>query len=151
MPALDNAWSKRSLSVVNGAPRDPMRPRLVDRARDLPRVAPWRLAVSRALGAVVVTVEGVLDSRTSVALDRVLADLIDGQGNLFVVVDLRRLVVDDPAALRSLTRARCAVEARGGRFLLAESSPRTARALRAAGLGDVIELLPERRHHPSAQ
>jgi anti-anti-sigma factor len=151
MPALDNASSARSLSVVTTVPADPGRLRIVDGGRDISRVVPWRLAVSRALGAVVVTVEGVLDRRTSAALGRVLADLIDGQGNLFVIVDLRRLVVDDSASLRVLTRARCAVEARSGRFLLAGSSPRTAWALRAAGLGAVIELHPERRHHPSAQ
>jgi anti-anti-sigma factor len=143
MPALDNASSKRSLSVVNDA--------ALDRARDTPEAAPWRLAVSRTLGAVVVTVEGVLDQETSAALDRALSDLVDGQGNQFIVVDTRRLIVHDRAALRLLTRARCAVEARGGRFILAESSPGTARELRAAGLGDVIELHPERRHHPSAQ
>jgi anti-anti-sigma factor len=151
MPALDDASNRRPVSILNAGRSGGPHLQVVDYARDSTGMAPWRVAVSRTLGAVVVTVEGALDPLTSPTLGRVLADLIDGQGNLFVVVDIRRLVVTDASGLCVLTRARRAVEARGGRFLLARSSPRTARVLRAAGLGDVIERHPERRYHPSAQ
>src|SRR5687768_9691404 len=60
------------------------------RGRPVPSVVHpgfW-LAISRALGTVVVTVHGRLDGTASRQLDGVLTDLIDGQGNLDVVADL---------------------------------------------------------------
>ncbi len=49
---------------------------------------PFGVAVSRDRGTVVVTVHGYLDLAGAQHLDAVLADLIDGQGNLAVVIDL---------------------------------------------------------------
>lgn len=108
-----------------------------------------RLAIARALGAVVVTVHGELDASTSVVLGRRLEDLIEGQGNLFVVVDLRGVVVSDAAGLDVLVKARRCMEERGGQFVLASPSTETEVALRAAGLAEAIEAHSERRFHPS--
>ena len=118
-------------------------------APDDVRHQPLRLAIARAFGAVVVTVHGELDIDTSSVLGQSLEDLIEGQGNLFVVVDLRDIVVSDPAGLAVLTTARGGIEERGGQFVLASPSADTDRALRAAGLADVIEAHAERRYHPS--
>lgn len=46
------------------------------------------IVVGRNAGRVVVSIYGELDDRVAVILERVLTDLIDGQGNLDVVVDL---------------------------------------------------------------
>lgn len=46
------------------------------------------LTVGRELGTVVVAVRGRLDARIAHTLERVLGDLIEGQGNVRVVVDL---------------------------------------------------------------
>ncbi|HEX3622609.1 MAG TPA: STAS domain-containing protein [Acidimicrobiales bacterium] len=116
-------------------------------ARRKPR--PWRLAIARAFGSVVVTVHGVLDARTSESLAHALDDLIEGQGNLFVVIDLRDMAVTDPGGLGVLAKARHSLEERKGRLLLAAPSKETEEALRRAGLAEVIEVHVERRYHPS--
>lgn len=114
------------------------------------RAAPeLRLAIARAMGAVVVTLHGELRRSTTRALSAALRDLVEGQGNLYVIVDMHDARVGDVGGLQVLASARGAVESRGGRFLLAGASDETARALRTAGLADVIELHPERRGHSS--
>lgn len=113
------------------------------------RPRPWRVDISRTLGAVVVAVQGELALGTSAALGDVLSDLIDGQGNMLVVVDLRAAVVAETDALDVLVAARRSLEDRGGRFLLAAPSPAIGQALVAAGLADAVELHPQRRHHPT--
>ncbi len=50
------------------------------------------LVIGRALGTVVVTVRGELDAAAIARLERVLTDLIEGQGNLTVAVDLSRVL-----------------------------------------------------------
>jgi anti-anti-sigma factor len=151
MTVLDNASSTASLPVVVALPLRPKLTRVADAEPPMPRPVAWRLGISRALGAVVVTVHGALNARTSAMLGDALRELIDGQGNLFVVVDVHDMLVTEPAALRVLAAARRSLEERDGRFLVAAPSQETARALRVRGLGAVIELHPERRHHPSAQ
>lgn len=110
---------------------------------------PWHLAISRTLGDVVVTVEGEVGARTSGMLGAALLDLIEGQGNLFVVVDLRGAVLAGPSGLDVLAAAKRSMEGRNGQFLLSAPSHDIRKALLAAGLADVIEAHPERRHHPS--
>ena len=117
--------------------------------RGAPHRPSLRLAIARALGAVVVTVHGEVDRNTSVVLGQNLEDLIEGQGNLFVVVDLHDAVVTDAGGLGVLLAAKQGMEVRGGQFVLASPSMDTDRALRAAGLADVIEAHAERRYHPS--
>ena len=109
----------------------------------------WRLRVGRSFGAVVVTVHGDIDARRASLLDSVLSDLIDGQGNLFVVVDLSDVVMSDLDAVDVLSAARASLEERSGRFVLSAPSVETGRVLDAAGLGDVVEVHPQRRHHPA--
>ncbi len=149
MPLLDNASTKTSLTVVASVRLAEDAPWVADAAIRMIGV-PWLLTISRTLGAIVVTVEGPLTARTSAVLRDALTDLIEGQGNLLVVVDVRGMVVVDAGALQVMTAARRSMENRDGRFLLAAPSPVTADALRAAGLGAVIEVHPERRHHPSS-
>ncbi|MDP9019912.1 MAG: MEDS domain-containing protein [Actinomycetota bacterium] len=78
------------------------------------------ITVARELGTVVVTVHGDFDLACSSRVGAVLGDLIDGQGNLNVSVDLSRLTSVDPAALgvfaagAKLARHRGATLAVGG-------------------------------------
>ncbi len=69
------------------------------------------IAVRRALGRVVVTVQGELDRQRATILERVLSDLIEGQGNLHVVVHLTDVDPGDPLAVSALRlpadQARC--------------------------------------------
>jgi hypothetical protein len=70
---------------------------------------PWasacRISVRRTLGRVVVSVRGELDRPGVGVLDGVLTDLIDGQGNLDVVVDLSGAGWCDPLTLVAFERA----------------------------------------------
>jgi len=114
-----------------------------------PRARPWRVDVGRALGAVVVTVQGDLTAANSSALGDNLRDLIEGQGNMFLVVDLRSATVADVRSVDVLVAARRSLEDRGGRFLLSGPQPEATPILDAAGLVDIVEVHPQRRHHPT--
>lgn len=66
---------------------------------DPPSLPDHRFTVARQRGAVVVTVHGELDLACSTHLGAVLGDLIEGQGNLKVGVDLGHVTRVHPAAL----------------------------------------------------
>lgn len=72
------------------------------------------LRVSRESGAVTVTVEGDLDLPTSIRLGAALGDLIDGQGNLAVAVDLHLVKHVDQRALGVFAAAARLASIRGG-------------------------------------
>ncbi len=63
------------------------------------RLPHFGIAISRALGTVVVTVHGEIDVPGARHLGSVLADIIDGQGNLDVVVDLHDATAADASGL----------------------------------------------------
>lgn len=100
---------------------------------------PFVLSVSRVSRSVVVTLRGELDYPVSAQLAEVLADLIDGQGNLVMVVDVRDLHRVDPAGLGVLADAAHAVEGRGGGLRLSAPNRAVGDALRLAGLARLID------------
>jgi anti-sigma B factor antagonist len=63
------------------------------------RSARFRVAISRDQGTVVVSVHGDLDVPGARHLGSVLDDIIDGQGNMAVVVDLDDASATDPSGL----------------------------------------------------
>ena len=65
-----------------------------------------------------VTVHGELDSEMSTHLGGILADLIDGQGNMSVLVDLHGASATDPDCLWMLTEAAERAHRRGGTMRL---------------------------------
>lgn len=67
--------------------------------------SPRSISVRRAEGRVVVAVCGDLDRQRAGILEQVLSDLIDGQGNLDVLVDLRDAALADPVVLDALRGA----------------------------------------------
>lgn len=111
-----------------------------------PRVAPttppsaFLFSVGRALGVVVVTVHGTLDTSGCAQLEQVLEDLIDNQGNLRVVVDLRDLTRVDPAGLAVFKGAATSASTRGGELILADPRDAVHRALDATGLAPAVSV-----------
>jgi anti-anti-sigma factor len=74
------------------------------------------ISISRALSRVIVTLRGALDARAALRLRPLLWDLIDGQGNLDVVIDLRDVVVIDPAGIGLLVGTSERMHQHGGRI-----------------------------------
>jgi len=97
--------------------------------------------VGRALGTVVVTVDGALNLESSELLARVLSDLIEGQGNLAVAVDVGKAIVDVEVVTVFAEAAKRASE-RGAKFILEKPSIETHEALEARGYGDLVEVRP---------
>lgn len=101
---------------------------------------------SRVGNRVVVAVDGDLDVHAAPALRRVLADVIDDQGNLFVDVDLSGVKFLDAAALRVLVGQRKTLEARGGVLALAGVRPNLYRVLEVTRLASYFTI---RSGHPA--
>ncbi len=89
---------------------------------------------SRIGNRLVVAVDGDLDVHTAPPPRRVLADLIEDQGNLFVDLDLSSVEFLDAAAVRVLVNQRMTLEARGGIFALAGVHPLCIACSRPPGL-----------------
>lgn len=101
---------------------------------DLPSIA-----VARSAGTVVVTVRGELDAETSQHLAGILADLIDGQGNMSVLVDLHAASARDPDCLWMLTEAAERAHRRGATMRLQVAPAGVTFALQLRGLDVFIE------------
>ncbi|MGH9156187.1 MAG: STAS domain-containing protein, partial [Acidimicrobiales bacterium] len=93
----------------------------------------------RALGTVVVTVHGDLDGAGAGKLSIVLADLIDGQGNLAVVVDLHDAGASDVGgALAVFAAAARKAGRRGGALRLSYPPDQVHQALQLQGLDHLL-------------
>lgn len=103
-----------------------------------------RLSVGRALGTVVVTLHGAFDRSASPYLATVLDDLIDGQGNLAVVLDLRDVGRIDCSGVEAVAVAVRRIARRGGELALAGAVPAVRHVLVANGLTRLI-VGPEER------
>ena len=96
------------------------------------------IVVGRYKGTVVVTVHGELDLSKAAALGATLADLIDGQGNLSVVVDLHDASASDADCLWVFTEAAERARRRGGRLKLSGPPDSIHSALQLRGLDDFV-------------
>ncbi len=97
-----------------------------------------KLIVSRTLGTVVLALHGEIDGSGTAHLAAVLRDLIDGQGNLALVVDLGGARGVDQAVAEVLRTAARNLGRRGGCLALARPSVAFAEALIAAELDDLV-------------
>lgn len=88
-----------------------------------------RLSVSRALGRVVVTFHGELVDDDAMLVGQVLSDLVDGQGNLDVVIDCRYVTAIDEVGAAVVVAAAKRTAARRGRFALSGGSEPVRAAL----------------------
>jgi hypothetical protein len=98
------------------------------------------MAVGRTHGTVVVTVEGALDDEGGRRLANLLTDLIEGQGNGVVAVDLARATIQ-PEAVEVFVAAGRQAGARSIRFILRSLPVEADRALRSGGLCKRVEVV----------
>ena len=103
------------------------------------------IVIGRYQGTVLVTVHGELDIARAAHLGRVLADLIDGQGNLSVVVDLHDATAVDADSLSVFAEAAERAHRRGGTMRLSEPPAALHRALELRGLDEFIGTEPRTR------
>jgi anti-anti-sigma factor len=102
------------------------------------------IVVGRYLGTVVVTVHGELDLTRASHLGNILADLIDGQGNLSIVVDLQDATATDADSLWVFTEAAERARRRGATMRLNEPPMPLYQALELRGLAEFLcDLLEE--------
>ncbi len=95
------------------------------------------LRVSRDFGAVVVAIDGDLDVPASIRLGAALGDLIEGQGNLAVTVDLHRVGNIDPRALGVFAAAARLASVRGGSLNVMGMPPRPPHVVADGGTDEV--------------
>ncbi len=106
----------------------------------------FSLVFGRALGKVVVSIHGPVDARTAPELRHRLRDLIDGQGNRHVVLDLRWTTLVDPAGLTVLVDAHKRMQRIAGELVLSGPSPEVLNVFRAADLDKIFTLTPAWSH-----
>lgn len=94
----------------------------------------------RSGAEVVGEVRGEIDCASAPVLARGLADLIDEQGNLVVVVDLRGVSFIDSSGRAVLVRAREALAKKGGRIVLAEPRASAREVLEVTGVSEDMEI-----------
>jgi anti-anti-sigma regulatory factor len=131
------------LSPDTGGPESEAGPWPADHAASGRPPPNLSLVVGRDLGTVVVTVGGQLSPSGCELLQSVLTDLIEGQGNLTVAVDVGNAIVEPDALLVFIDAARRA-RRHGARFVVKEPPTGTREALQSSGFDDLVEVLPRR-------
>jgi anti-anti-sigma factor len=106
----------------------------------------FALGFSRALGKVIVHVDGALDAATAPELRDRLTDVIDGQGNHRLVVDLTGTTTVDLAGLAVLVDAQRRLQSTGGDLVLSGLTGSVALTFAAAGLDRVFAITPSWEH-----
>lgn len=96
------------------------------------------IVIGRYQGTVVVTVHGELDLAKAAHLGATLTDLIDGQGNLSVVVDLHGATAKDADCLWVFTQAAERARLRGGTITLSDPPGSIDAALQLRGLDNFV-------------
>jgi anti-sigma B factor antagonist len=99
---------------------------------------PLRLEYLRQDGRLVVRIVGEVDLASAPVLREALVELIDGQGNLFVRLDLEKLSFIDSTGIGVMVRALRSVRQKGGDLTLANCRPSTLRILEIAGLTTIF-------------
>jgi anti-anti-sigma factor len=108
----------------------------------------FSVAISRALGTIVVTVHGALDGVRSGELRRILGDLIGRHDNRDVVVDLRDMTVADGAHLKLFVDVSRHAWERGGHLTLSGPCHAASEAFARAGLTEALDVQPSGSHRP---
>jgi anti-anti-sigma factor len=98
-------------------------------------VSRFSIDIRRHYGTVEISVGGDLDALGCELLAGALSDLVDGQGNLDVIVDLGAVTHIEPPALQVVAAAADASAKRGGRLRLTATMDA---ALMSAGLGGLL-------------
>ncbi|MCA1692119.1 MAG: STAS domain-containing protein [Actinobacteria bacterium] len=106
----------------------------------------FSIVFSRALGRVIVHVHGALDWNTAHQLKHRLIDVIDGQGNRDLVLDLKGMTSIDSGGIAVLVDALKRLQKRGGDLVLSGPTATVAAALEAVGLDKVFDITPAWSH-----
>jgi anti-anti-sigma factor len=106
----------------------------------------FSLAFSRALGKVIVHIHGALRADNVHELKARLVDVIEGQGNRRLVLDLRRTTLIDAAGFSVLVDALNRMQRSGGELVLSGPTSNVALAFAAAGLDKVFVITPAWAH-----
>ena len=106
----------------------------------LTRSEPFSLAFSRYNGTVSLAVAGDVNTLTAPQLRRLLTDVIDGQGNLSVVIDFSHVDFIDSAGLSVLIEASKLIKEKGGTLLLSRPRPSARRVFDMTGLDKVVSV-----------
>lgn len=100
----------------------------------------FSLEFARKGRSVTVTVHGEVDGPASAVLGGLLLDVVQGQGNLCVDLDLSDMTFIDSSGLSMLLDIhRLAVE-RGGTFVLHSPRPSTVRVFDIVGLSRILTI-----------
>jgi anti-anti-sigma factor len=102
--------------------------------------SPFSLVFSRAMATVIVHVYGPLDARTAPELKHRLVDVIDGQGNRRMVLDLRKTTRVDAVGFAVMVDALRRQTRRGGDLVVSGPTPEVLQAFAAAGLDKVFSI-----------
>lgn len=86
---------------------------------------------------VVVSIEGELDAATAPPLRAILSDLIDGQGNLSVVLDVSAMTFVDSIGLGVFAGAAKRLRAKGGQLVLSSPSGSAFRLFQITGIAEL--------------
>ena len=103
-------------------------------------LAEFSIGFRRSESSVVVDVAGELDLHTAPVLRDRLLDVISGQGNRFVAVDLSAVGFMDSTAVHVLVQALRKVRERGGDLQLARVPPPAQRMLDISGLSTIFTI-----------
>lgn len=112
----------------------------------MPTGSALSLVFSRSSGQVIVYLHGALDAVTAHQLSDRLADLIGGQGNRQVVLDLAGLTHIDAVGLSSLLDALKSVRDIGGELVLSGLTSGVHRTFEAAGVDKLFFITPAWMH-----
>ena len=101
---------------------------------------PFALDFSRQGRAVTVAVRGEVDGASTAVLSGLLLDIVEGQGNLSVALDLSEMTFIDSSGLSMLLDMHRRAVERGGTFVLHNPRPSTARVFEIAGLTRILTI-----------
>lgn len=111
-------------------------------AAEVPSTHRFSLAFTREHAAVVVAIVGDLDCYTAPLLAARLEDLVENQGNLNVVLDLREMTFVDSTGLSAIIHAFRHLRERGGTMQLRRLSPSARKVMEICGLHRVLAIDP---------
>jgi anti-anti-sigma factor len=106
----------------------------------------FALGFSRARGKVIVHVDGALDAASAPELEDRLVDVIDGQGNRQLVLDLTGTTRVDAAGLAVLVLALRRMNEMGGELALSGLTRGVVETIDASGLHGVFRITPSWEH-----
>lgn len=133
---LDLAGPDENTSILPRRPHEQLTALLpvLDRRAAAEPSLPFFTDLRRLGSRVVVMLHGELDLATAPHLRETLADLIDGQGNLSMIIDLANLAFIDCSGLAVLVGALRRMRDRGGEIALRDPNPTASKLFAITGI-----------------